>query len=393
MVIVGASVAGYRAAEGLRAEGFDGEITMIGAEDLLPYDRPPLSKEVLTAEVLPTVDIADPGWYSEHGITLMLGRPATGVDPEAQEILVGETHIRYDELIIATGARPRNPFDALPSGVITLRTLDDALHLRSALGRAQNVAVIGGGFIGLEVASAVRSRGAETTVIEAADIPLGRNLGPEAAHRVGDIARGAGVHLRCGVGVQGFLGETHLSGLQLSDGSVVDCDLAVLGIGAIPNTEWLEGSGLRIERLGLICDANGRAADRIWGVGDVSTWENHAGEPERHEHWTNAHQQAQVVVKNLLDGGHRRIESADYIWSDQFGHRLTIVGNTSLYDQISVHHPKDGSLTVLYARDGFLTGACIVDQPRLAVQCRRWVAQNTSVRQIPEWRGEVLAVS
>lgn len=393
VVIVGASVAGYRVAEALRSGGYAGEVLMVGDEDLLPYDRPPLSKAVLTEDAVPDIDVADPGWYLANGVQLRLGKRATALDPANKLVFVGDEAIPYDHVVVATGARARNPFGELPAGAHFLRSMDDALALREAIRTAHRVAIIGGGFIGLEVASAVRSVGTEAVVIEAAEIPLARILGPEAALRVGAIVRDAGVTLKCGVGVDAFLGDGMLEGLRLSDGTDIACEVAVVGVGAIPNTEWLAGAGLTIEPFGLICDATGRAGADVWGVGDATTWLNAAGVPERHEHWTSAHSQARVVAQNILEGSHRTVEGADYVWSDQFGRRITIAGSTREFDEICVAEGADDAFSVLYANEGILVGACIVDQPRLAIQCRQWIAQSAAVETVSAWRQEAVSVS
>lgn len=396
--MVGASLAGLRTVEALRRQGFGGSLTLIGDEPHLPYERPQLSKEVLTgvAEVdvtrLTTRELLE----NDLAVDARLGRSAVGLDPASGVVrvanrptsTVGEDEIGFDVLVVATGARARQPFASPPGGVLTLRTLDDAISIKHRLRTAKSVVIVGAGFVGLEVASAARSLGLPVTVVEAARTPLSRSIGPEAAAGVMALVRGNDVAVHCGRTVQGFTGSPDLTGVVLDDGSVVEADLAVVGVGAEPNTEWLEGSGLLLSPAGLCCAPNGQADDsgRVWGVGDAAAWRGAGGHYSRHEHWTSACEQAQLVARNLLDGGQRTLTAAPFVWSDQFGQRLSIVGETNRYDEVREVVGRDAEQpAILYARDGRLVGACVFGQQRLAMLCRKWIASATPVLDVPVW--------
>ncbi|MGH3949287.1 MAG: NAD(P)/FAD-dependent oxidoreductase [Pseudonocardiaceae bacterium] len=386
VAVVGASLAGVRVAEALRNKGFGGRLSLIGDEPHLPYDRPPLSKSVLTAGGgAAELGFHDRAWFEENGIDLRLGERAVRLDPNAGVLETDTGTVRFDDVIVATGAGARNPFIDAPAGVFTLRTVDDAARLRTALDTAAHLVVVGGGFIGLEVAASARALGKEVTVVEVAEIPLSRNLGPAAASVLGDLARANGVRLICGRSVAELRGGTSIEQIVLDNGDVFDCDAVVVGVGAVPNTSWLDGSGLEITRAGLICDETGRAGRNVWAAGDVCTWTDSAGVPRRHEHWTSAAEQAKVVAHNLVEADKRTVETATYVWSDQFGKRINIVGNTTDHDAVRFLARDPDGLAALYSRDGVLVGACVIGQARLMLKCRKWVAQRTATAEIPEW--------
>ena len=264
IVIVGASLAGLRAAETLRDRGFDGTLTLVGDEPHRPYDRPPLSKQVLqgTWEPEQTFFRRKDG-YDALGLDMRLGVRATSADLGAKRVTLSDgTFTDYDRLIIATGARVRTlPGIAPRPGLLTLRNLDDALVLREALARATRVAVVGAGFIGLEVAASCRARGVEVVAVESLPIPLEPILGPTLGEMIAAMHRDHGVDLRTGVTVADVHGESRVEGLALSDGSRVDADVVVVGIGVVPNTDWLEGSGLQLDN-GIVCDGSLRSRAR-----------------------------------------------------------------------------------------------------------------------------------
>lgn len=386
IAVVGASLAGVQVVEKLRNLGFAGHISLIGDEDHLPYDRPPLSKGILTGSVDESaLRFHDHEWFAAHEIDLRLGERALRLDIHEKSIHTTAGVIRYDDVVIATGARARNPFPEAPTGVYTLRSLDDAQTLRTALTAARHLVVVGGGFIGLEVASSARALGKEVTVVEVADTLLARSLGSDIAPHIGELAEAHSVRLRVGRSVSGVRGSNHVEAVILDNGERVDCDLVLAGIGAVPNTEWLAASDLRITRAGLICNQHGRAANHVWGVGDVCAWTDPAGIPHRHEHWTSAADQARVVAHNMLNEDERTITTASYVWSDQFGHRINLIGTTNDHDAIRVLGNQVSDISALYARDGILVGACVMNQPRLMLQCRKWIADRTPITSIPQW--------
>ena len=251
LVVVGAGLAGLRAVEAARREGYAGPITLVGAEEHLPYDRPPLSKAVLHGEAMvePFVSAAD---FAHLGVELLLGAPATALDTRRRVVSVGTVELAYDALVIATGATPR-PLDTLldglptPAGVHTLRTAEDAHAIRDALDSGARTVVIGAGFIGSEVASSARRRGLAVTIVEALDLPLTRSVGPEAGRVCADLHRAHGTELRLGVGVSRIeQAAGHVTGVLLDDGVLLPADLVVVGTGVLPCTAWLEGSGLTL---------------------------------------------------------------------------------------------------------------------------------------------------
>ncbi|AKE01400.1 MULTISPECIES: NAD(P)/FAD-dependent oxidoreductase [Rhodococcus erythropolis group] len=386
-VVVGASLAGVRVVEALRNKGFEGRLTLIGDEDALPYDRPPLSKSVLTDTAPPVIPtFHDLDWYRANNVELRLGERALSLSCECREIKTVNGTVSFDQLVIATGARARNPFLDAPAGVHTLRTFDDSQALRADIASGGHVVIIGGGFIGLEVAASARSLGADVTVIEVAQIPLSRNLGVDVAPVIAQTAVDHGVRLICGRSVTELVGTPRIRQLVLDNGDRIDADTVVIGVGAVPNTEWLAGSGLTVSAAGVICDGFGRAGDEIWAAGDVSAWADTDGIPKRHEHWTSATEQAKVLAHNILEADEpRRTDAADYVWSDQFGRRINIVGDTTQHDGVRLISRNSESLAALYSRDGILVGACVIGQARLMVKCRTWIARGTATSEIPEW--------
>lgn len=326
IVVVGASLGGLRAAEALRRLGHAGALTVVGEELHEPYDRPPLSKQVLDGRWEPekTRLRQDEGLDVEW----VTGRRATALDIEARTVTLDDGQsIGYDGLVVATGATPRNlPGAAGLAGVFTLRTLDDALALRAAFAPQPKVAVIGAGFIGAEVAASARALGLDVTVIEALAQPLARVLGPELGARCARLHKDNGTNLRLGVGVEGLTSaDGRVTGVALADGSTVEADVVVVGIGVTPNTGWLEGSGLAVDN-GVVCDASLRAAPDVVAVGDVCRWLHPAYGSMRIEHWSNAAEQAEHAAATLL-GDPQPFAPLPYFWSDQYKAKLQYLGH------------------------------------------------------------------
>ncbi|WP_435219120.1 NAD(P)/FAD-dependent oxidoreductase [Streptomyces sp. bgisy034] len=371
LVVVGASLAGLRAVEGARASGFTGSITLIGAEDHLPYDRPPLSKAYLaeTPDGPPdTTFRSEDTLRRELGVDLRLGARASGLDAEGGAVLVdGGAPVPYDALVIATGAVAR----VLPgtkglAGVHTLRTADDAAAVRRALDDRARIVVVGAGFIGSEVASAARERGLPVTVVEAADVPLRRALGDEMGMACAALHDRAGTDLRRGVGVRAIRRDDEGIGVELADGSTLDADLVVAGIGADPATSWLDGSGVALAD-GVRCDETlATSVPGVYAAGDVAHWPNPLfGQPMRLEHWTSAAEQGAIAAVNALNPGEARpYSTVPYFWSDWYGTRIQFVG-ISHADEVQVvsGDPADGRWVALYRTGERLTGALAVDHP------------------------------
>ena len=385
IVIVGASLAGLRAAETLRDRGFDGALTLVGDEPHRPYDRPPLSKQVLqgTWEPEQTFFRRKDG-YDALGLDMRLGVRATSADLGARRVTLDDgTCAAYDRLIIATGARVRTiPGIAPRPGLLTLRNLDDALVLREALARATRVAVVGAGFIGLEVAASCRARGLDVTAIESLPVPLAPILGPMLGDMVAATHRDYGVDLRTGVTVSDVYGESRVEGLALSDGSRVDADVVVVGIGVVPNTEWLDGSGLLLDN-GIVCNGSCEAAPGVYAAGDVARVANQwYGESPRIEHWSNAVEQAVHAAENVLagPGTGTPFSSVPYFWSDQYRPKIQFIGRARPHDEVLI---VDGSLadrrlTALFRHGDRLVACLAVNQPKALIKYRKLLAGHAS---------------
>jgi 3-phenylpropionate/trans-cinnamate dioxygenase ferredoxin reductase component len=387
VAIVGASQAGFRAAEELRVRGMDGRITIVGDESRPPYDRPPLSKQVLAGSwearqatlvpVLGSIDDLDLDWR--------LGTTATGLDLDAREVrLGGGDRVPFDGLVIATGASPRRlPGTDHLRGVQTLRTLDDSLALRAALeAGASHVVVVGFGFIGAEVAATCRERGVEVTIVEALPVPMERALGPTMGTVCADLHRDHGVDVRLGVGVLGIDAgpDDHVRCVRLTDGTSLDTDLVVVGIGVAPNTGWLEGSGLTLDN-GVVCDATGLAAPGVVAAGDVARWHNRRfDEVMRVEHWENAVGMGAHVARRLLagEGSAEAWEPVPWFWSDQYDRKIQLAGRAGPDDVVEVvaGSVEDRRFAALYGRAGRVVGVLGMSMPAKVVRWRTLVEER-----------------
>ena len=375
--IVGASLAGYWAAETLRRDGFEGRISLIGDEPHAPYDRPPLSKKFLAGDLeddrLPLTTAEK---LADLGLEMRLGCRATGLDVATRTLEVDGVAEPYDGLLIATGARCRNlPGTAGLAGVHTLRTRDDAEAIRDALANgARRVVVVGAGFIGAEVASTAIGRGAEVTMVEALEAPFGRVLGVEMGAVMADVHRRHGVDLRTGVGVDEVRGDDRLAGVRLADGATLEADLLVVGIGVVPNTDWLEGSGLTLDD-GVVCDETCLAAPDVAAAGDVARWANpRYGEVMRVEHWDNAVQQGVHAARRLLQSDEEATPYAPvpWFWTDQYDRKVQLAGRPHTDDEVRVvaGSTAEHRFAAFYGRDGRFTAALGMNRPRQVMQSK-----------------------
>jgi NADPH-dependent 2,4-dienoyl-CoA reductase/sulfur reductase-like enzyme len=380
IVVVGASLAGLRACETLRTDGYAGPITLVGAEAHLPYDRPPLSKKLLAGEWEPDrVALRPAAAVAELGLDLRLGVPAGALDVEARTVeLADGTTVPYAGLVLATGSATRRlPGQEAVASVHELRTLDDALALRRRIadGTAR-VVVIGAGFIGLEVAATARAKGCAVTVLEGLPAPLVRGLGADMGELASAAHAADGIDVRCGVRVTALADD----GITLADGSLVPADVIVVGIGVAPATGWLEGSGLEL-RDGIVCDETlATGLPGVYAAGDVARWPNaRFGEEMRIEHWTNAAEQGALAARNLLatigGGVGAAYAPVPFFWSDQHRHRIQFLGRpaTTEADRVAVvvGDPAEHRFLALYGRGDRLWGALGVNAPKLVMPYRR----------------------
>jgi NADPH-dependent 2,4-dienoyl-CoA reductase/sulfur reductase-like enzyme len=384
-VVVGGSLAGLRAAEALRHVGHDGPLTIVGAERHLPYDRPPLSKQILTGKFGPDqIPLhVEEGFEAEW----LLGVAATSLDLERRRLILDTgVDLPFDWLVIATGAHPRL-LPALPAGpgVHYLRTVDDAIGLRDDLSRARHLIVVGAGFIGLEVASSARELGISVSVVEVLPVPLERAIGEEMGAAVAAWHRSRSVEIHTGAGIAAVVGSERPEAVRLTDGRVLPADVVVVGVGVAPATGWLEGSGVELEN-GVLCDERLRVRGRgglipgVVAAGDVARWAHPAHEqPLRVEHWTNAAEQGEAAAHTLAYGDAAAIyEPTPYFWSDQHGVKFQFVGHTQPGDEVAM---IEGSLDedrflAAYGRRGRLVAALGMRRPARVMALQQLIGEG-----------------
>ena len=383
VAVVGASLAGIRTVEALRRQGFNGRITVIGAEDEPPYDRPPLSKQFLVDDWEDQKLALCRNGLDELKADWRLGMRAESLDPKTSTLhLADGSAIEADAIVIATGMEARRlPFGRDLEGVFELRTLSDARGLRAGLARAEHAVIVGAGFIGMEVAASCRKKGLEVAVVEPLEAPLVRGLGPVLGERVAKRHREEGVVFHLGTGVEGFEGLGRVSGVRLTTGEIVPADLVVVGVGAAPATDWLEGSGLEIDN-GVLCDATGATGRKdVFAVGDCARWSNsHYEERPRFEHWTSAVEQSEIVAQSIVKGEAPDFAPIPYVWSDQFDLRIAIAGELTPGDDmhICLGALEEDRFLALFGRDGKLVAAVGFRRPRQLNASRRMIAEGVT---------------
>lgn len=392
LVVVGASLAGLRAVEAARGAGHRGPITLLGAESHLPYDRPPLSKAFLD-DVEPDVPtLAGAYGLADLDVHVRLGEPATALSVAARELAVGDSTVPFDSLVIATGCAPVRLPDARGlRGVHTLRTVEDARAVRERVVAGARAVLIGGGFIGAEVATALRKRGAIVTIVEAADVPLERAAGPELAPALGALHARNGVDLRCGVAVTDLAETRDGTRVRLSDGTLLFADLVLVGIGARPATEWLSGSGLALED-GVVCDETLRAAPGIYAAGDVARWHNALFDSRmRLENWTAAAELGAAAGRHAADpSAAAPVSTVPYFWSDWYGSRIQMVGVAAADEVQVVGDVEAESWLALYRAADRIVGALALNQPGKIMKYRAMIARRTPWADACEFAGALV---
>lgn len=338
VLVIGAGLGGLRTVEGLRRAGYDGRISLVGAEEHLPYDRPPLSKQFLAGEWdRDKVDLTGADDLDELRVRTHLGRSAVALrpGPDGNEVELDDgTTLHADAVVLAVGVTSR-VLEGQPDSAHLLRSVDESQALREALASASSLLVVGAGFIGAEVASTARDRGLAVTVLEAGPAPMARVLRSEVGALAARLIGGGGADLRCDVTVSSLTG----AGATLADGSTVEADAVVVGIGGQLDLGWLESTGLDLSG-GIPCDARGRVdgLDGVWAVGDASAWTDpRHGDRPRYEHWTSATTQAAAVARDVA-GGDPPPATLPYVWSDQFGMKIQLIGRPDLADGVLPLH-------------------------------------------------------
>ena len=384
VVVVGGGIAGLRTIERLRGDSFAGSITMVGAEAHLPYDRPPLTKQVLRGERdLPALRDE----YDTLGVETALGRTAAALDIGSKTITLSDgTRLGYTSLVLATGARPRLlPALAPRPGLHVLRTFDDALALREAVRARGAITIVGGGFIGCEVAASARMMGARATIVEALPAPLIRVAGKAASDEIVALHEGHGVEIISGLAVADVLGETRVSGLRLADGREVPAEDVLLALGVVPDLDWLTGSGVQLED-GVVCDAGGRtSAPDVYAVGDVARWWHPLADGHRRvEHWTSAVDQAAVVAANIVSAPGEPVSElveVPYFWSDQYDVKIQALGFIDAEADTDVLHTGERTV-VVYSRDGLVTGVLGFSAARAVMRTRALIAERARLGKV-----------
>jgi NADPH-dependent 2,4-dienoyl-CoA reductase/sulfur reductase-like enzyme len=406
VVIVGAALSGLRAAQELRESGFTGSLVMVGDEDHYPYDRPPLSKQVLAGTWPPErAVLADRHVLQGLGVDLRLGQRAQALDPEARRVTLDDGSVlEADGVVIATGARPRRlPGTEDLGGVTVVRTLDDCERLRALVheaGPGCRVVVVGAGFIGSEVAATCLGLGCTVTVLEALPTPLEPAVGELVGGALGALHTRNGVDLRTGAVVAAVRAPGTSTGapceVELAAGDVISADVVVVGIGVVPNTEWLGDSGLEIAD-GVVCDSALFAADGVVCAGDLCRWTwRHLDHEEvlRIEHWEVASQMGTAAARSLLRGRSQAdaFDPVPYFWSDQYGLRIQMLGHPHRTDEVAVVDggldAEDGKFVAVYGRAGRLTGALAVSRPRQLMAFRPLLVSGAGFAEAVELLAE-----
>lgn len=384
IVVVGGGLAAVRTAEELRREEYAGPITVVSDETRPPYDRPPLTKEVLRGERDETT-LEPPEFYADHDIDLRLGCGARSIDTAAQTVTLADgTVLGYDQLVIATGLVPRRiPSFGDLDGIRVVRSFEDSLALRGAAAAARRAVVIGAGFIGCEAAASLRKLGVDVVLVEPQPTPLATVLGEQIGELVTRLHRANGVDVRSGVGVAEVRGSGHVETVVLTDGAELAADVVVLGVGSRPATEWLDGSGIDVDN-GVLCDATGRtSAANVWAVGDVAFWRGRDGHQVRVEHWSNVVTQVRVMVPNML--GRESLHDVavpSYFWSDQYDVKIQCLGEPESTDTVHLVEDDGHKFLAYYERDGVLAAVVGAGRPGKVMGARAKIIAGAPIAEV-----------
>ena len=385
IVIVGGGLAAARTAEQLRKSGYQGPVAIVSAEKHLPYDRPPLSKDVLhdTGKGLHDVLLRPAEFYDDNDIALVLGTAAQSLDTAARTVtLTDDRVLDYDELVIATGLEPKRIPSLDLAGVRVLRSFDEALALREHATSARRAVIVGAGFIGCEVAASLRTLGVEVALVEPQPTPLAAVLGERIGELVARVHRAEGVDVRTGVGVAAVRGDTEVSAVELTDGTVLDADLVVVGIGSRPATDWLVGSGVALDN-GVLCDEVGRTSEpHVWALGDVASWRDARGHQISVEHWSNVADQARVMVPSMLGQEPPEVVAVPYFWSDQYDVKIQCLGEPSPDDIVHVTEDDGRKFLAYYERDGVLVAVVGGGMPGKVMKARAKIAAGAPIAEV-----------
>ena len=382
-MIVGGGLAAARTAEQLRRAEYTGAITIVSDENHLPYDRPPLSKEVLRAET-DDVTLKPAEFYADNDITVLLGNGARSVDTVAKSLTLADgATLGYDELVIATGLVPKRipSFPDLP-GIHVLRSLDESRALRSEARDASRAVVVGAGFIGCEVAASLRTLDVDVTLVEPQPAPLASVLGEQIGGLITRLHRAEGVDVRCGVGVAEVNGDDRVRTVTLTDGSELDADLVIVGIGSKPASDWLEDSGITIDN-GVVCDEVGRTtAPHVWAIGDVASWLDVVAGQVRVEHWSNVADQARAMVPAMLGHEASAAVTVPYFWSDQYDVKIQCLGEPEATDTVHIVEDDGRKFLAYYERDGVVVGVVGGGMPGKVMKTRAKIAAGVPIGDV-----------
>ncbi len=389
VVIVGGGLAASRTAEQLRrAEyvGADVAVVIVSDEAHLPYDRPPLSKDVLHRDdhSFGDVTLKPREFYDDNNIELKLGSSVTSVDTAARSVTLADgSTVDYDELVIATGLVPRRipSFPDLP-GIHVLRSYEESQALRAEAAAARRAVVIGAGFIGCEVTASLRNLGVDVVLVEPQPQPLASVLGAQVGALVSRLHRAEGVDVRTGVGVTEVRGAERVQQVVLADGTELDADLVIVGIGSRPAVDFLEGSGIAVDN-GVVCDNVGRtSAEHVWALGDVASWRDATGHQARVEHWSNVAEQARVLVPSLFGQDAPEAVVVPYFWSDQYDVKIQCLGEPEADDVVHVVEDDGRKFLVYYERDGVVVGVVGGGMPGKVMKARTKIASGAPISDV-----------